>query len=441
MSNNRNDLMQSSVTSKIPSLPPIQHLPPRKRLSFEKNRVTFHESAITPSQTDVSRTKKQPLKKNYGKTAVVASIIANQNRKQQYNKLVISSTASVGQHGNPLLWNNGSTTTTNDKYISEDTIIDSFKEAWLKKNQSKNDFEEKIIGKKMEHATIIAPKKKERKNSTAVKQNNLEGKLYCVCRQPYDARRFMIACDRCDDWFHGECIGINEKESEFIDLYFCRACSNIIGKKTSWKPKCSNPACHKAARIGSNLLGYLSKYCSDLCGLQVARARLELVEIKRRNSSTNKDNNSKSIIELALTKQKQSCINSIADEEDRQRLEEIKEEKRVIRHSLSVIKNKCHLLEQVVSTAAHSICGFDSRLISMNEDDKNNIVICQHQACLQHHRWKELFPVEFAQEKKEEYQRLIRLEKEKNQIKLRMKKRRDEKELMKNLGNMTYSYV
>lgn len=39
----------------------------------------------------------------------------------------------------------------------------------------------------------------------------------------------MIACDRCDDWFHGECIRINEKESEFIDLYFCTKCSK--GKK------------------------------------------------------------------------------------------------------------------------------------------------------------------------------------------------------------------
>lgn len=63
---------------------------------------------------------------------------------------------------------------------------------------------------------------KVRKNSG---KYTTEGKLYCVCRQSYDATRFMIACDRCDDWFHGECININEKESEFIDLYFCTKCS------------------------------------------------------------------------------------------------------------------------------------------------------------------------------------------------------------------------
>ncbi|KAI9313634.1 hypothetical protein BX666DRAFT_1863994 [Dichotomocladium elegans] len=52
-----------------------------------------------------------------------------------------------------------------------------------------------------------------------------EDVLYCICRKPYDVPRFMIACDRCDQWFHGECIGISEREGEFIDLYFCGECS------------------------------------------------------------------------------------------------------------------------------------------------------------------------------------------------------------------------
>lgn len=49
--------------------------------------------------------------------------------------------------------------------------------------------------------------------------------LYCICRRPYDVPRFMIACDKCDQWFHGECIEISEKQGEFIDLYFCENCS------------------------------------------------------------------------------------------------------------------------------------------------------------------------------------------------------------------------
>ena len=49
--------------------------------------------------------------------------------------------------------------------------------------------------------------------------------LYCICKSPYDGTRFMIACDKCDQWFHGECIGISEKQGEFIDLYFCDDCA------------------------------------------------------------------------------------------------------------------------------------------------------------------------------------------------------------------------
>jgi hypothetical protein len=49
--------------------------------------------------------------------------------------------------------------------------------------------------------------------------------LYCICKRPYDVPRFMIACDKCDQWFHGECIQISEKQGEFIDLYFCEPCA------------------------------------------------------------------------------------------------------------------------------------------------------------------------------------------------------------------------
>lgn len=35
----------------------------------------------------------------------------------------------------------------------------------------------------------------------------------------------MIACDKCNEWFHGECIKISEKQSEFIDLYYCENCA------------------------------------------------------------------------------------------------------------------------------------------------------------------------------------------------------------------------
>lgn len=49
--------------------------------------------------------------------------------------------------------------------------------------------------------------------------------LYCICRKPYDRPRFMIACDACDQWFHGECIGISERDGALVEKYFCPTCA------------------------------------------------------------------------------------------------------------------------------------------------------------------------------------------------------------------------
>lgn len=28
-------------------------------------------------------------------------------------------------------------------------------------------------------------------------------KLYCLCGEPYDDKKFMIQCDNCREWYHG----------------------------------------------------------------------------------------------------------------------------------------------------------------------------------------------------------------------------------------------
>ena len=33
-----------------------------------------------------------------------------------------------------------------------------------------------------------------------------------------------ISCDYCEDWFHGNCIGINEKGAEGVEKYKCPNC-------------------------------------------------------------------------------------------------------------------------------------------------------------------------------------------------------------------------
>ena len=36
--------------------------------------------------------------------------------------------------------------------------------------------------------------------------------------------RFYVGCDRCQDWFHGKCVGISQKEADTMDVYLCPKC-------------------------------------------------------------------------------------------------------------------------------------------------------------------------------------------------------------------------
>ena len=92
--------------------------------------------------------------------------------------------------------------------------------------------------------------------------------LYCLCRRP-DTGTFMIGCDgRCDDWFHGKCVGIEERDKNLIDKFMCPRCTEAGVGRTTWKRICRRPGCRLPARVGKNKHGSDgSKYCSDECGV------------------------------------------------------------------------------------------------------------------------------------------------------------------------------
>ncbi|KAG9145128.1 hypothetical protein Leryth_008916 [Lithospermum erythrorhizon] len=43
--------------------------------------------------------------------------------------------------------------------------------------------------------------------------------LYCICRRPYDQRP-MVACDKCDEWYHFDCVNLATAPK----VYICPAC-------------------------------------------------------------------------------------------------------------------------------------------------------------------------------------------------------------------------
>ena len=149
-----------------------------------------------------------------------------------------------------------------------------------------------------------------------------DDRLYCLCKTPYEEDKIMIACDRCDEWYHPACVGMPEVEVDLVDQFICSSCSarecydysstlilflpfictfpfryflsllTCIDRPvmtltenqalhTTYKPRChrgvnhipsqdSLPICWKPAR------GAFSKYCSDECGIAYMRAKLAL---------------------------------------------------------------------------------------------------------------------------------------------------------------------
>lgn len=59
----------------------------------------------------------------------------------------------------------------------------------------------------------------------AFKELKQVGCGYCVCRQPYHG--FMIACDSCEEWYHGPCVGVTQEQAEKFDKYVCVRCSTL----------------------------------------------------------------------------------------------------------------------------------------------------------------------------------------------------------------------
>lgn len=47
--------------------------------------------------------------------------------------------------------------------------------------------------------------------------------VYCICRKS-DTSRFMIGCDNCEEWYHGDCISITADYAKKIQKFFCLQC-------------------------------------------------------------------------------------------------------------------------------------------------------------------------------------------------------------------------
>jgi COMPASS component SPP1 len=70
---------------------------------------------------------------------------------------------------------------------------------------------------------------------------------YCICRGP-DDHRWMINCDNCQEWFHGECINLDQEIGDMAETFICPSCTdrNIF---TLYQKTCALSGCRKASRL------------------------------------------------------------------------------------------------------------------------------------------------------------------------------------------------
>ncbi|KAI5792412.1 hypothetical protein DFH27DRAFT_516936 [Peziza echinospora] len=213
--------------------------------------------------------------------------------------------------------------------------------------------------------------------------------VYCICRKP-DSGKWMIGCDGCDDWFHGECIHIPEIDGDLVEQYYCPSCTRLGRGETSWKRKCRLQECRRPAQIlGDGDGGKPSKYCSQDHGITFFEKQLLL----HNNRSTISKNVLASIV---LTTPDVAAFHALGERiptpplpadkihakypESAQRLSRIREEistlngpvKRLLDARMAYINYAWRRREIVIDArkreamaaaqARFEICGYDTRL-------------------------------------------------------------------------------
>ena len=94
--------------------------------------------------------------------------------------------------------------------------------------------------KKKRPTSLIANKRRNLGTGEPSDELSLHGgeneKVYCTCQGPCYGK--MIECEKCKEWFHLKCVGIEEgKEPDVNDCWFCKKCSSENKNKKLEKPK------------------------------------------------------------------------------------------------------------------------------------------------------------------------------------------------------------
>ncbi|KAI7857996.1 hypothetical protein BDC45DRAFT_499838, partial [Circinella umbellata] len=269
----------------------------------------------------------------------------------------------------------------------------------------------------------------------------------------------MISCDHCNKWFHGVCIGMSAKEGDFLDLYYCKECTVTTGKKSRQRLPCANTLtqCQNPARA-STKGNSRSKYCSEECGMRVARMRLERAqqayESDHSNTTTTSLEQTLKGMFQARHQDGKSQLNIDSNQWDMSRLAEMKQERTKARAIVKFVDIQAEFLKHVLESQEENdpkICGYDSRLswqsnvwdaikhisregkdikvelskeAEMEDVDIHEFTLCNKMGkCQKHEHWRELRQSELEIERKKQIDILSSLDRKRKLIKSRISDR------------------
>lgn len=108
--------------------------------------------------------------------------------------------------------------------------------------------------------------------------------VYCICQRPGDLGEWMIACDSCDDWFHGSCVNLTSARSALVVKYICPRCTDptVEGKLSKYRRRCRLPGCDRPVpQNDADGSTPRSKYCSKEHGLAFFKQLLDKAPVQR----------------------------------------------------------------------------------------------------------------------------------------------------------------
>ncbi|XP_070499195.1 death-inducer obliterator 1 isoform X2 [Chironomus tepperi] len=85
-------------------------------------------------------------------------------------------------------------------------------------------------------------------------------RLWCICKQPHN-NRFMICCDKCEDWFHGTCVNVTKAMGKDMEKkkikWHCPNCKSNAGAVLKKDP-------NKKTLNQQKLTKFFSKHSKEL---------------------------------------------------------------------------------------------------------------------------------------------------------------------------------